>query len=458
MFPASNSLVEPALEVVRTLRDAGYAALFAGGCVRDTLLGRALKDIDIATSAPPDAVEQLFPGRTVAVGKAFGVIVVRTADAAFEVATFRSDGDYRDGRRPEQVRFSDAAADAQRRDFTINGLFYDPVDGQVLDYVNGRADLDARCVRAIGNPDQRFREDHLRLLRAVRFASVLEFDLDPATEAAIARQAGLLASVSAERIGNEFTRLLTEAPRPSRGLVLLERMGLLVQFLPEVVRLQHTPQPPEFHPEGDVWTHTLLMLDALPPPRDTTLAYAILLHDIGKPDTTTITASEDGATRIRSPNHAARGAELTPELLRRLRQPESVAGDVAAMVRRHMTFSEVERMRPATLRRFMGAPTFARELQLHELDLQASSGPASTVAFLEAQRAALAAEPVLPPPWVRGADLLALGLKPGPAVGAWLNRAYDAQLEARFPDRESLLAWLRQEVALAEPLCHNPYP
>ena len=446
MTPLFDNTLPPlaaANGVVRTLRDAGHAALFAGGCVRDALLGRPLKDIDIATSAAPDVVERLFPGDTVAVGKAFGVIVVRRDDHPFEVATFRADGAYTDGRRPDGIRFTDAAEDARRRDFTVNGLFYDPESGEVLDFVGGRADLAARVVRAIGEPAARFREDHLRLLRAVRFTAVLEFRLDSATAAAVREAAPLLADVSAERIGHEITRMLCEAPRPAQALELLRDLGLLRIGLPEVEALRGVEQPAEFHPEGDVWTHTCRMLDALPAPRDPALAYAALLHDVGKPPTAMV--GESGAPRF--PNHAPVGAEMARAILQRLRRPAELIEAVTIAVARHMSFVALPEMRPAKLRRFLGAPTFPLELALHRLDVEQSHGKLHIADFAEQKLTEFAAETVLPEAWIKGRDLLVLGLKPGPTVGQWVTRAYDAQLEGRFPDRAALLAWLTQEIA-----------
>lgn len=447
LFAADLVLLPEARHIVHALRAAGHQALFAGGCVRDALLQRPVKDIDLATSATPDEIEALFPGRTTAVGKAFGVIVVRVGEAHFEVASFRGDGPYADGRRPASIRFTDAAEDAQRRDFTINGLFYDPVADQVLDFVGGRDDLQARCLRTIGDAQRRFEEDRLRLLRAARFAAVLDFCIAPDTAAAVRRFAPRILEVSAERIGSELTRLLTEAPRPAEAVALLQELGLLAPLLPEVAAMRGVPQPPQYHPEGDVWTHTLMMLARLPPPpRDPALTYAVLLHDVGKPLTTVRQAQPDGGERIRSPNHAAVGADLAEAILLRLKLPLKLAADVAAVVRRHMTFSELPRMRPATLRRFLGAPTFPLDLALHRLDVACSSGDESLLNFVAAQQAALAAETALPEPWVRGRDLLALGLPPGPLVGHWLERAYDWQLERSVPDREALLARLRAEL------------
>ncbi|MBM4163277.1 MAG: CCA tRNA nucleotidyltransferase [Lentisphaerae bacterium] len=441
MFDLSSPLYRAAAAVAARLREAGWQTVFAGGCVRDALLGRPIKDIDIATRAPPEAVESLFP-KTVAVGKSFGVIVVITDEAPFEVATFRADGAYADGRRPDAVRFTSAAEDASRRDFTINGLFYDPADGTVSDFVNGRADLAARVIRAIGDPAARFREDHLRLLRAVRFAAVLDFAIEPATAAAIRACAPLLASVSGERTGTELTRILCEAPRPSRALDLLRETGLLDVVLPEVAATHGCPQPPQFHPEGDVWTHTCLMIDALPAPRDADLAWAVLLHDVGKPPTreSRPDPATDGALRHRFPCHAPHGAGVAAEILARLRQPASRVAAVSGAVRRHMAFVDFDAMRPATRRRLIGSPGFDLLLELHRLDLTCSTGDLTTYEHARACRDAFVNEPVLPEPWIRGRDLIARGHRPGPELGRLLERLYDAQLEGAYPDRESLLA------------------
>lgn len=451
LFDATSPLYRAACQVAATLRQAGCQALFAGGCVRDALLHRPLKDVDIATSATPDEVERLFQGHTVPVGKSFGVIVVTQDGVAFEVATFRADGAYTDGRHPADVRFTDPAEDAKRRDFTINGLFYDPRTHRTLDHVGGMRDLAEGVVRAIGDPAERFREDRLRLLRAVRFAAVLEFRLDETTATAIRTHAGLLATVSAERIGMEFTRMLCEAPRPSVALDLLNELGLLRVFLPEVAAMKGVQQPAAFHPEGDVWTHTCLMLDAIPEPRDPTLAYAVLLHDIGKPPTRHDQNDGHGGIVPRFPCHAKIGGLLARDLLMRLRRPTELTDDVCAAVERHMTFCDLPNMRPAKLRRFMGAHTFPMERELHRLDVTHSHGKLGTLDFLARKQAEFASDPVLPEPWLKGRDLLAMGLKPGPDVGRWLNLAYDAQLDGIYADRNELLAWLRRAMDLAQP-------
>ena len=428
-----RAVVAAACGVAGELSRAGFQALFAGGCVRDALLGRPLKDIDLATSATPDQVEALFAGRTVAVGKAFGVVLVLRGGFQFDVATFRTDGDYTDGRHPGSVTFATAEGDAQRRDFTVNGLFCDPQSGEVTDYVGGLADLDARVIRAIGEPEARFREDHLRMLRAVRFASVLEFRIEAATLQAITDHAEWIRTVSAERIASEFVRLLCESPRPSVGLNLLRECGLLAHFLPEAAALHGTLQPPQFHPEGDVWTHTCLMLDELAAPREPELALAVLLHDIGKPVTfCELPGEEAGLTRIRFPGHAPVGAEMAEAILLRLRQPAARVEAVKALVAGHMQFVEATKMRRAKLRRFLGADCFPHMLELMRLDIRYSNNDFTTWQFLKETFESFKAEPVLPEPLVRGRDLVAWGVAPGPALGAWLNELYDAQLEGRI--------------------------
>ena len=443
MFNFESKLYRAAKGITTRLGAAGHQALLAGGCVRDGLLGRGLKDIDIATSARPEEVERIFAGETHAVGKAFGVIVVHADGMNFEVATFRADGEYLDGRRPASVEYADAAADAERRDFTINGLFYDPATGEVLDFVGGRRDLEAGIVRAIGVPEERFAEDSLRLMRAVRFAAVLEFEIEELTAAAIGRCADGLKRVSAERIGQEFTRILTEAARPSRALELLYELGLLRHFLPEVVALRGTRQQPEYHPEGDVWTHTLMMLDMMPEGRSAGLAYGVLLHDIGKPATTNITVDESGKEWIRSPGHAAVGARMVPRILGRLKLTRALREHVTELVARHMSFPDLPKMRPAKLRRFIGAPTFMDDLELHRLDCSCSSGGLEYYEFAKERAAQFASEPVLPEPWLMGRDLLALGMEPGPAMGKALARAYEEQLDGVYTSREEMLAAIR---------------
>jgi poly(A) polymerase len=440
-------LVRAAKTVAAELERAGHVVLFAGGCVRDALLGRPVKDIDIATSATPDQVEALFEGHTVAVGKSFGVVLVRRDGFSFDVATFRTDGAYADGRHPDRVVFATPEGDAQRRDFTINGLFCEPADGAVIDFVGGLADIEGRVIRAIGEPEARFREDRLRMLRAVRFASVLGFALEPATLAAVAAHAAWIGKVSAERVATELARLLCESPRPSVGLNLLRETGLLKHTLPEVEALFGTAQPPQFHPEGDVWTHTCLMLDEVAAPRAPVLAWALLLHDIGKPATfCEETGAGTGDPRIRFPCHARVGAALAERILVRLKQPTALVEKVKAVVDGHMQFVEAEKMRRAKLRRFMGAETFPVLLDVMRADIQHSNGDFTSWHFLKAAFEAFRSEPVLPEPLVRGRELIAWGVAPGPAMGELLRAAYDAQLEGCVTSCEEARAWVLQRV------------
>ena len=443
--PDNEAIVQAAREIAAALRGAGHEALFAGGCVRDALLGRQVKDIDIVTSARPEKIEQLFPGATVPVGKSFGVVIVRRDSFSFDVATFRSDGVYTDGRHPDQIAFASPAEDAQRRDFTVNGLFCDPESGQILDFVNGLEDLANNIIRAIGDPDLRFGEDRLRMLRALRFASTLGFTIEPETLAAVKRHACHIGTVSAERIAVELTRLLCESPKPSVGLSLLSSTGLLELLLPEVAAMRGTRQPPQFHPEGDVWTHTCLMMDALPAPRTPALAWSTLLHDIGKPATfREETDPATGETRISFPCHAPVGAAMAGKLLSRLKQPAALIEEVQAVVNDHMRFVEAMNMRPAKLRRLLGASHFPTLLEVMRVDTMYSNGDFTTWDFIKKTLDAFKSEPVLPPPLVRGKDLVEWGYAPGPKMGALLKELYDAQLEGNFSSLEEARAHLRR--------------
>ncbi len=433
-------LSDGAWAVVRRLIDKGFTALWAGGCVRDLIMGREPKDFDIATSALPDQVERLFPG-AMTVGKSFGVVRVRVQAHEYEVATFRKDQAYGDGRHPEGVEFTDEQTDALRRDFTVNALFLDPLTGAIHDYVGGQADLAARLIRAVGCADDRFAEDHLRMLRAVRFAATLDFKLDPATVDAIRRHAAQIAKVSSERIQQELTRTLLEAAQPGAALELLQAVDLLPVFLPEVSALRGQEQPPQFHPEGDVWTHTVMMLNAMRKP-DLRLAYAVLLHDVGKPGTAKFVEN-----RIRFDCHAGVGATMAEDILKRLRLPNDDIKAIAFCIANHMRFMDVQRMRKATLCRLVGAPTFATELELHRLDCAASHGDMANHAFLVAFQAARRTEPVLPKPWVTGDDILPLGVPAGREIGRWKQKVYDAQLEGLVANRDEALAWLQEKLA-----------
>ena len=434
-----------ATAIIRTLRAAGHEAWLVGGCVRDLLLGRTPHDWDVVTSALPDQIEALFP-RTVAVGKAFGIITVVAPDGEnIEVATFRSESTYLDGRHPTSVAFSDARTDVLRRDFTINALLLDPDTGEVVDYVGGRADLDARVVRAIGDPRRRFAEDRLRMLRAVRFAAALNFSIHPDTWAAIRETAPHITQISAERIRDELFKTLLTALRPGQALQTLLDSGLLAQFLPEIAAMTGVEQPPEFHPEGDVFVHTRLMLDALPPPgpaRTLRLALAVLFHDVGKPPTAALLPRPDGPPRWTFREHAAVGADLTETILRRLRAPNDLTSDVVRLVRTHMRTADAPKMRRAKLRALLGDPLFDDMLALHKLDCAASHGYCEASDFLDAARASFAAEPALPPPLLRGRDLIPLGYPPGPALGSLLRHLYDYQLEHDVTTPAPLLALL----------------
>lgn len=429
---------ESATDLARRLREAGHLAYFAGGCVRDRLLGREPKDYDIATSATPARLLEIFP-KANQVGAHFGVIILKHGGHPVEIATFRTDGSYTDGRRPESVTFSTPEEDAARRDFTINGLFEDPMSGEVIDFVGGRADLENGVLRAIGDPTARFAEDSLRLLRAIRFATTLRFTIVPATWQAVIDHADGLDRISPERIRDEFSRLIT-APDRARGLDLLLDSGLIARFIPEVPALVGCDQPPEWHPEGDVFTHTRIMLDMLEPDAPLELCLAVLLHDIAKPPTRTY---DDEVGRIRFNGHDALGATMAEEILRRLKYPNQVIEDVSFMVSRHMQFMNVQNMRTAKLKRFMSEPTFPRELELHRVDCASSNGFTDNLEFLIEKRAEFAAEPLIPPPLLTGRDLIDLGLQPGPRFKELLEAAQTEQLEGRLTTRDEALEWLR---------------
>ncbi|MGA0333073.1 MAG: CCA tRNA nucleotidyltransferase [Kiritimatiellia bacterium] len=429
-----------AMQIADTLHRAGFTAYFAGGAVRDLLLKRPLKDIDIACDASPDQVEALFP-HTHAIGKSFGVIQVVLDDEVFEVAAFRQDLEYQDGRHPEGYEPSDPESDALRRDFSINGMFLNPQTGELLDFVNGQADLQAGLLRAIGDPELRFREDHLRLLRAVRFAAILQFRIENQTWEALRRAAPLLDKVSPERIREEFVRLLTEAPRAGDALQLLRESGLLSVILPEMLDTVGCEQPPEYHPEGDVWNHTVMMLNEMTHP-SRELALAILLHDIGKPATRTL---DDGVIRFRG--HAQKGAEIAEAWLRRMKFSRALRETVTGLVNRHMDMISVPEMRRATLRKIVARDCFPDEVELHRIDCKCSNGITASTEILWAERREFEREAALPSPWIGGKDLLKMGLRPGPELGQWKDRAYEEQLEGRFENPEALRQWLRGQLA-----------
>ena len=426
------------------LRAAGHTAYFAGGCVRDFVRGQTPKDIDIATDARPEEVQKIFR-RTYAVGAHFGVIVVLENNLQFEVATFRADGVYLDGRHPAEVHFSSPEEDARRRDFTINGMFFDPTNDAVIDFVGGREDLSARLVRAIGDPAQRFAEDRLRLLRAVRFATVLDFEIEGATWEAIVRAADTIGEISAERIREELVRIFLSSHR-ARGWDLLDASGLMRQILPELEAMKGCEQPPQFHPEGDVFQHTRLMLQLLPDEVSLPLVLSVLFHDIGKPPTSSV--DEEG--RIRFNGHDRIGAEMTEALMQRLRFSRAEIDATVEAVRQHMVFKDVPNMRVARLKRFMARPTFVDELELHRVDCASSHGMLDNYEFLQRKREEFANEPIIPPPLVRGDDLIALGMKPGPRFGEILEAVETRQLEGGLRDREEALAWVKKEYLTAD--------
>lgn len=434
--------------VAQQLSRAGHLVYFAGGCVRDRLMGYPVKDIDIATSACPDEVLRLFPGSW-AIGAAFGVVLVLRDGFSFEVATFRRDGDYRDGRRPDAVYFTDAREDALRRDFTMNGLFEEPFSeppGRIVDYVEGVADLEAGILRAIGDPDRRFEEDSLRLMRAVRFAVTREVRMEPETYASVCRNAGLLARISPERIREELDKILL-SPRRREGVGVLVETGLMKHIIPEVYGMIGCGQPPQWHPEGDVYTHTMMMLEALGEdgaPVSVELALGVLLHDIGKPACREV----DETGRIRFSGHDKEGAVMARSILRRLRYSNAVVDAVADMVERHMRFMHVQQMKKSTLRMFMSSPHFHEELELHRLDCLSSNGLMDNWQFIRDTRESYSREPLVPPPLATGRDLLALGLAPGPDFKKWLDRLQELQLEGTVRNRREALLMLGQIAAV----------
>jgi tRNA nucleotidyltransferase/poly(A) polymerase len=435
----SDSLSLAATKLVRRLRESGFTAYFAGGCVRDALLGKLPKDVDIATEAEPDQVQNLF-ARTVAVGAKFGVVRVLEGGFEFEVATFRSDGVYLDGRRPVSVTFSSPEEDAKRRDFTINGMFYDPLTDEVVDFVGGKADLQAGVVRAIGDPHQRFSEDHLRLLRAVRFAASLEFEIEAATWRAVTENASDISTVSSERIRDELIKILADAHRV-RGLDLLDQSGLLQVVLPEISRLHGCEQPPQFHPEGDVYVHTRLMLSLLPADAPPLLVLSVLLHDIGKPVTYSYDAVDQ---RIRFNGHDQAGAAMASDIMMRLRFSNEEIDTVVEAIRNHMMFKDAPSMRPAKLRRFMGRDNFPLEMELHRVDCLSSHGDLQTYDLLVDKQKEFENEPIIPPPLLTGRDLLIAGLKPGPRFGEILEAVQTAQLDGEIKDRTSAVQLLQR--------------
>ena len=466
-------------EIVARLQQAGFAAFWVGGCVRDFLLGREPQDFDIATDAKPEQVEKLFK-RTVAVGRKFGVMVVVENKQQFQVATFRAEADYQDGRRPEKIIFANAEADALRRDFTVNGLFYDPLTQKIHDWVGGEKDLRAKIIRTIGSPEERFGEDHLRMLRAVRFAAQLNFEIEPQTFAAVQLLAPKIKIISAERVRDELLKLFAppQAERinglmdkwiggesahgdarstqksnnpaiqqsnspAARGLVLLRDSGLLEHILPELAATIACEQSPDFHPEGSVFNHICLMLEKLPAGASESLSWAVLLHDIAKP----VTVERDAATgKIHFYGHEKVGAEMAEQILARLRFPNKQTEEIVACVRNHMQFKDVKQMRKATLRRLLMRETFPLELELHRLDCLGSSGDLEHYHFLLEQAEELKHQPTIRPPLLTGNDLIALGIRPGRELGVLLHEIRELQLADELQTPDEAKAWVKKQI------------
>jgi len=421
-------------QIVQKLAQAGHVAVYAGGCVRDALLQRTYPDVDIATSATPDQVQSLFPKASDPQGKAFGVIRLRLDDHVFEIATFRVDGPYLDGRRPSSITFTTAQEDAQRRDFTINGMFFDPLKNELLDYVQGQADLATQQIRAIGDPLARFTEDRLRLFRAIRFAVQLGFSIEPNTWKALCTLAPDSKVISPERIRDELVKILT-SPDPARGFDLLHQSGLFTVWIPELLPMRDCAQSPEHHPEGDVWVHTRLLLTHLKNPSPV-LALSALLHDIGKPPT----SKTDPDGRIRFFGHEGVGARMAEEILRRLRFPNDEISAITACIANHMAFKDAPNMRVSTLKRLLARPTFLEELELHRIDCSSCHGQLDIYNFLTAKLSEFSKEEIKPKPLLTGHDLQELGATPGPKMGKILHQLMDEQLEGKFTDRASALA------------------
>jgi poly(A) polymerase len=445
-----------AVQIIRTLRDRGHQGFLVGGCVRDLLLGREPADYDVSTDATPDEVMRIFP-QTFAVGAQFGVVLVPLKSLgmepiaepegyggshphAIEVATFRSDGSYTDGRHPDSVRFSrDAEHDVQRRDFTINGLMMDPLDGdRVIDHVGGQKDLKQGIIRTIGDAERRFAEDKLRMLRAVRFSARFGYPIEESTFAAMKRLAVDIQQVSNERVRDELTKMLTEG-RARHAFELLDESGLLQEVMPEAVKMKGVAQPPQYHPEGDVWVHTLLLLDKLEPHGSPTLAWGALLHDIGKPPTFKVAPD-----RIRFDGHDEVGTRMAEEICRRFRFSNEDTEQIMALVADHMKFAHVEKMKESTFKRFVRMPQFEEHLELHRIDCLSSHGLLDLYYFTREKMASMPAEEVRPRPLISGYDLIEAGYTPGPRFSEILTAVEDAQLEGQLHDRDAAMEFVRR--------------
>lgn len=428
---------EAATEIVRRLASEGFPAYLVGGCVRDMVMGRTPKDYDVTTRATPDEVLAIYPD-ALTVGAQFGVVIIPREAGNVEVATFRNDGAYEDGRHPNEVRYAQTPQeDVQRRDFTINGLLYDPLTHEVLDYVGGQDDIRAGRLRTIGDPSARFREDRLRMVRAVRFAARFGFTLDPTVLAAIQELAPQVHSVSQERVRDEIVKILTEGPART-GFELLDESGLLAEVLPEIKRLQGVEQPPEFHPEGDVWIHTLMMLEGLRQPT-ATLALGVLLHDVGKPATFSV------RERIRFDNHVEVGAHMAEEICRRLRIPTRETERIVELVRHHLRFKDFPCMKRSTQLRFIRMEGFNEHLELHRLDCLSSHRNLTNYEMARRMLQDTPAQEIKPAPLLRGDDLIGEGYTPGPVFKLILQSVEDAQLEGRVHNRAEALAFVKEQ-------------
>lgn len=427
-----------AVEIIGKLQKEGHVAYLAGGCVRDMLRGEIPKDYDIATSALPEQITSIF-SKTREVGVHFGVVIVIKDNQSFDVATFRNDGSYKDGRHPENVTFSTPEEDTARRDFTINGIFFDPISQKHIDFVDGRSDIEKKVVRAIGDPDLRFQEDHLRLLRAVRFAARFNYEIEEKTWKSIKLNASGISKISKERVRDELTKILLNENRVL-GFDLLVDSGLMEHIIPEILQLKGCEQPPQFHPEGDVFVHTRLMLSLLKDTPSIELVLSVLLHDIGKPATYSF---DEAADRIRFNGHDKLGAEMSNQILRGLKFSNSIIEDVVQMVANHMTFKDVQKMRQSKLKRFMSRSTFSDEKELHRVDCLGSWGGLDNYDFLNEKMIEFANEPIIPTPLLTGKDLIELGWNPGPSLGETLNSVQDLQLEGTLNSKKEALEWVK---------------
>ena len=441
MSDTSTDKRQEAARIVLQLRSAGFEAYFVGGCVRDFVMGEIPADYDIVTSALPDQVVALFK-RTVAIGAKFGVIAVIVEGHPYEVATFRSEDVYIDGRRPSQVHFTCAKEDVLRRDFTVNGLLMDPVSGEITDYVDGLADIRGKIIRTIGDSDQRFQEDHLRMLRAIRFTANLNFCLDSSTQEAIGKNVAQIKTISAERIQDELGKLLTRGGA-RRGLELMAQTGMLREILPEADSMQGVEQPPRFHPEGDVWQHTLMMLEILSEEKrsrvNPVLAWGALLHDVGKP----VSRSED-ENGVHFYGHVQLGERIADDVMQRLKFSREQREAVLNLIGQHMNFMNVQKMRPARLKRFLRMPDFDLHLELHRLDCLASHGMLDNYEFCRNQLENLTVEELHPPRLITGDDLIALGIPPGKIIGDILRALEDEQMEGRISSRDEAIMFVEK--------------